>query len=302
MKRPKLELSGQQFGHITIISRSAKSRYWTGTCDCNPGVQRQFNGSRLAKGEITHCGCKRASHGHTAGKTRSLTYLSWQDMKARCKAMGITEADGTHTIVRGYQISWREFDNFLTDMGPRPLGHTLDRIDTLGHYTKDNCRWATRKQQDFNKTNTKMYCAEPGVRNMYGSAWDWAEFFSKELGVPMSVEEFRLCIKFFTVAQLRCCIHPLALDVAGLRKRVQEEKNKEFTAMWIEAELNHECEDTGQVIEDYEDTGQVDDDAPIADTREIEEKAVEAKTPEWDGGEVLPREFFKRNPPVLPDF
>ena len=50
---------------------------------------------------------------------------------------------------------WLSFDGFLTDMGERPEERTLDRIDNDGSYTKDNCRWATAKEQRANRRDTK---------------------------------------------------------------------------------------------------------------------------------------------------
>ena len=48
---------------------------------------------------------------------------------------------------------WRDFANFLEDMGPRPEGKTLDRIDVDGNYEPSNCRWATKAEQEANKSN-----------------------------------------------------------------------------------------------------------------------------------------------------
>lgn len=52
---------------------------------------------------------------------------------------------------------WRaHFDYFLADMGPRPPGKTLDRIDPKGHYNKANCQWLTPKEQARNKRNSRL--------------------------------------------------------------------------------------------------------------------------------------------------
>lgn len=62
-----------------------------------------------------------------------------------------------------YQTSWRDFDNFVLDMGVRPFGLTLERLDTNGDYCKSNCVWATRKEQARNWRHT-MYVQYKGQR------------------------------------------------------------------------------------------------------------------------------------------
>jgi hypothetical protein len=51
---------------------------------------------------------------------------------------------------------WRSFDRFLADMGERPEGRSIDRIDNAQGYSIDNCRWATKKEQIRNRTNTRQ--------------------------------------------------------------------------------------------------------------------------------------------------
>jgi hypothetical protein len=83
--------------------------------------------------------------------TGSPTHVAWSGMKARCK--GRVEADKRNYADRGISVCrrWNNFSNFLKDMGIRPSDlHSLDRIDNDKGYSKDNCRWATRTQQNNN--------------------------------------------------------------------------------------------------------------------------------------------------------
>lgn len=100
-------------------------------------------------------------HGHTYRTgTRvavSPEYHSWMAMKARCynpnrRSYRWYGARGIRVVER-----WHVFANFLADMGPRPEGHSLDRIDYDGDYGPDNCRWATREEQRANQRRGNQY-------------------------------------------------------------------------------------------------------------------------------------------------
>lgn len=79
------------------------------------------------------------------------TYNSWRKMRERCTLK--TEQNYDSYGGRGITVCerWDSFANFLLDMGIRPEGLTLDRIDVNGNYEPSNCRWATKKEQSNNK-------------------------------------------------------------------------------------------------------------------------------------------------------
>jgi hypothetical protein len=113
--------------------------------------QRQWDNQRFHS-----LGCARTwnatTHGATVNLQRSPEYGSWLAMKGRClnpNATGYAQYGG-----RGITIceAWRHsFEVFLAQMGPRPDGTSLDRIDPDGNYDPGNCRWATAKQQANNR-------------------------------------------------------------------------------------------------------------------------------------------------------
>ena len=90
-------------------------------------------------------------HGYTRGNHRSPTYHSWQSMIRRCSD-GPSRPSYKYYAGRGitFTPAWRDFAVFIRDMGERPPGTTLDRINNEGNYEPDNCRWATPAQQVAN--------------------------------------------------------------------------------------------------------------------------------------------------------
>lgn len=117
------------------------------------------------------------THGHTVGGNTP-TYNTWVALRRRC-----TEEAHHHYPEYGgrginYDTRWDDFENFLADMGPRPEGTTLDRMDPDGNYTAENCRWATAREQVNNlRTNVVLTIGPLSL-----SISDWAEL----VGIPRS--------------------------------------------------------------------------------------------------------------------
>ncbi len=158
------DLSEKIFGKLSVIKRienaSNGDAQWLCQCECGKIISRRA--SSLMNGTKS-CGCMqiemmkrtKRTHGHTIDDETSPEYYTWLSMIARCTNPNHPQYKNWGG--RGIQIckEWLEsFENFFRDMGERPKGKTLDRYPNKdGNYFKENCRWATPKQQANNKTN-----------------------------------------------------------------------------------------------------------------------------------------------------
>jgi hypothetical protein len=116
----------------------------------------------IKRGDTKSCGCLLAEsrrtiiHGHARKGGFSSTYVSWYQMINRCT--NPKAGDFKYYQGRGITVCerWRDFRNFLSDMGKRPRGTWLDRADNNGNYEPSNCRWATPTQQVRNRRNARL--------------------------------------------------------------------------------------------------------------------------------------------------
>lgn len=109
-------------------------------------------------------GVRRRTHAHTTGRKSSPTYNSWHGMLQRC----LNPSSPAYDRYGGRGITvckrWRKFSNFLSDMGERPDGLTLERKNNNKGYGPKNCRWASYSDQALNKRSTKAVIRSDGAR------------------------------------------------------------------------------------------------------------------------------------------
>lgn len=190
LTRKMKDLTGRRFGRLVAIKpvgKRGRNVLWECVCDC--GTERSFAQADLSRGSSTSCGCyqrecatailtKHGMHGTGA-------YKSWRSMRKRCyrkNTPGFQNYGGSGVAVCD---RWRNsFENFYKDMGPRPRGTTLDRIDNSRGYSRENCRWSTPQQQTLNRSTTRYIRHGGKVK----CVTDW----SRELGGCDSLVHARL--------------------------------------------------------------------------------------------------------------
>lgn len=140
------EIIGRRFGRVVVTARTDQRNRVICKCDC--GNESRAWTANLYTGKTKSCGCGsvvKRTHGHS--RRSDPTYLSWLSMKSRCKPGYPDPAYVGVTLCP----QWEAFEGFLADMGERPKGKTLDRIDSRGNYEPSNCRWATPLEQSRNR-------------------------------------------------------------------------------------------------------------------------------------------------------
>jgi len=155
------DLTGKKFGRLHVLKRVTNSRHgkarWL--CRCNCGTIKTILAANLRNGETRSCGCLRPDAARLNftkhGLSGTPTYRTWSAMRTRCR----NPRQKTYKQYGGRNITvcarWDDFANFLADMGERPPGHSIDRIDSTGNYEPSNCRWATPQEQAENSSRSR---------------------------------------------------------------------------------------------------------------------------------------------------
>lgn len=202
------DLTGKTFGRYTVIKiDSAEHGVIRWLCLCACGNYRVVSRANLLGGHDTSCGCYRADLNHNRnialftkhGMHKSREWTSWKKAKSRCHNPNNTHFSyyGGRGIVMSEE--WRDsFEEFFKDMGHCPDGFTLDRIDVDGNYSKENCRWASRKSQSNNRRNNLLitYNGETHTQSEWSDITGISKSaisYRRKQGLPLFVESKRKC-------------------------------------------------------------------------------------------------------------
>lgn len=172
-------LVGRRYGRLTVTSficRNNWHSWWLCQCDCGGETPVRMN--TLKRGKTLSCGCHRreraiairSTHGHTRGGKLTPTYVCYRSMLSRCfNARNHAYADYGG---RGITVceAWKSnFEQFLGDMGERPDGTSLHRIENDLGYNLSNCVWGTPQQQAAGRRSSRFIVVR-GVRKCASEA------------------------------------------------------------------------------------------------------------------------------------
>ena len=168
-----IDLTGRRFGRLIVVKNAERGKFkeLRLICLCDCGNIKNVGRSHLLSGDIKSCGCLLMEFKKTHGMSKSRTYKTWEQMKIRC----LNKNNHRYYDYGGRGIAvcdrWMTFENFYHDMGKRPKGKSIDRLDNCGNYEPDNCSWATPKEQLRNTRKNHMVTYRGATKCLA----EWAE-------------------------------------------------------------------------------------------------------------------------------
>jgi hypothetical protein len=157
-----IDIAGRRFGRLVAIeaTRERFGNYSVGwLCKCDCGNEKVIGCGRLTLGRTRSCGCLRrdiiTTHGATRDRGQTTEYTIWRGIKQRC--LSPNYATYSDYGARGITICerWLSFENFVADMGSRPHGHSVERVDNEKSYSPDNCIWKLSSLQAQNRRSNR---------------------------------------------------------------------------------------------------------------------------------------------------
>ena len=152
-----LDRTGQVFGRLTVKEVVKKGRNTVWRCQCECGTVVTVEVSSLRQGTTKSCGClqretiAKLTYRHGKASNPGPTYTTWKTMRRRC----LTPTNAMYRYYGGRGITvcerWNDFANFLADMGEKPPGLTIERLDNDRGYEPANCIWTDTRTQNRNK-------------------------------------------------------------------------------------------------------------------------------------------------------
>lgn len=207
--------ANSKYNLLTIIERTTHTRQgvWY-LCKCDCGNTTKVLGSKVIRNEVKSCGCLATAPNKTHGLSSTTTYKVWVAMRERCSYT----ANKCYDSYGGRGITvcdrWKDsFENFYADMGVRPEGLTLDRIDTNGNYEPSNCRWANNETQVASRRDAHTLTINGETK----SVASWA----KQLGINQATIKYRIK-KGLSVDKI----------IAPVNKQLYPTRSKYTTGVW----------------------------------------------------------------------
>jgi hypothetical protein len=196
MKKDCSSLIGKRFGRLEVIGLDSvdkgNNRRWLCKCDC--GKEKVVLGVHLKDGTTQSCTCLRKElksfWNVTHGQSQKRTYGIWDGMRRRCQDP--KNPQYKYYGAKGIKVcdKWQKFAGFFDDMGERPKGLTIERIDSKGNYEKSNCKWATMTENLRNRSCVKLDINKVGeIKKLYNSG----KFTQKEIGKLYGVNQDHIC-------------------------------------------------------------------------------------------------------------